>query len=302
MKIISIGEILWDVFENLGDESGSTEHLGGAPFNFAANAARLGHDVIFLSAVGDDDRGWRALREAARLGVSVEYIQTVKNLPTGIVSVNVGERENPRFHIHRPAAYDALSLDDEAISALAEKKPDWIYFGTLYQAQPGPRRQTERILAATPGARRFYDINLRPESYTPALVEDLMQQPDMVKLNEDETQVVDRIFECGHATLEEFCRDWAARCGWETVCVTRGPRGCAIYVKGSYVEAPGYDVEVKDVVGAGDAFAAAFLHGLSLGWPLERVGDFANRAGAYVAGRSGALPPWTIADWEQLTR
>src|SRR5437773_8626179 len=40
---------------------------------------------------------------------------------------------------------------------------------------------------------------------------------------------------------------------------------------------PGYRIQVADTVGAGDAFAAAFLHGIGAGWPLKEIGDFANR-------------------------
>ena len=302
MKIISIGEILWDVFESKGNDGGTSEHLGGAPFNFAANAARLGHDVIFLSAVGDDDRGRRALRQATRLGVPAAHIQIANKWPTGVVSVNAGEPENPRYVIHRPAAYDALALDEAAVERLAATGPDWIYFGTLYQTHPGVRRHTERIIAAAPGARCFYDVNLRADSYTPALVRDLMKLADVVKLNEDECGVVGRMLDRPHESLEQFCRYWAVHCEWEAVCITRGARGCAVFLKGDYTEVAGYEVEVKDAVGAGDAFAAAFLHGLGSGWPAERIGDFANRAGAFVAGRPGALPAWTAADLETLRR
>ena len=45
MRIVSIGEVLWDV---IGDK----EYLGGAALNFAAHAARLGHTVFFVSAIG----------------------------------------------------------------------------------------------------------------------------------------------------------------------------------------------------------------------------------------------------------
>ena len=41
MRILSVGEILWDVI-------GPTEHLGGAPLNFAAHIQKLGHEVFLL--------------------------------------------------------------------------------------------------------------------------------------------------------------------------------------------------------------------------------------------------------------
>jgi fructokinase len=92
------------------------------------------------------------------------------------------------------------------------------------------------------------------------------------------------------ADLEGFCRDGAARFGWQAACVTLGARGCAMLVGDDYIEAAGVPVAVADTVGAGDAFAAAFVHGLVAGWPVRRVAEFANRAGAAVAGAKGAIP------------
>ena len=57
-----------------------------------------------------------------------------------------------------------------------------------------------------------------------------------------------------------------------------------------YVISPGVPVQVADPVGAGDAFAAAFVHGLAAKWAAERIAAFANRAGAMVAGAQGAIP------------
>ncbi|NIQ95668.1 MAG: 5-dehydro-2-deoxygluconokinase, partial [Desulfuromonadales bacterium] len=51
---------------------------------------------------------------------------------------------------------------------------------------------------------------------------------------------------------------------------------------------------VEDAVGAGDAFSAAFVHGLICGWPLTKTTDFANRLGSLVASRAGGVPDWTI--------
>lgn len=79
--------------------------------------------------------------------------------------------------------------------------------------------------------------------------------------------------------------------------MTRGAQGCAILKGREYVEVGGVPVRVADAVGAGDAFAAAFLHGLDQGWPVEKVGMFANRLGALVASRAGGVPEWA---WSEL--
>jgi fructokinase len=271
MTILSIGEILWDVFPD-------TARLGGAPFNFAVHAHRLGHRVIFLSAVADDERGRAALGRAAELGLTTEFIQVAAGRPTGSVSVRLDAEGHPDFTIHRPAAYDCLTLDERQLARLAELRPDWIYFGTLYPMEGHAREVLRSVMDAVPGARRFYDVNLRRGCYTPELVRELLALAAAVKLNDDEA---------------ELFPDLGAA---PSVAITRGEKGCLVRIGNDRAECPGYPVKVADTVGAGDAFAAAFLHGLAAGWSAARTGDFANRLGALVASRAGAVPEWSPAE------
>ena len=271
MTLLAIGEILWDVFPD-------TARLGGAPFNFAVHAHRLGHRVIFLSAVGDDERGRAALRRAAELGLPTEFIQVAAARPTGSVSVRLDAEGHPDFTIHRPAAYDCLTLDERQLARLAGLRPDWIYFGTLYPMEDHAREVLRSVMDAVPGARRFYDVNLRRGCYTPELVRQLLALATAVKLNDDEA---------------ELFPDLGAA---PSVAITRGEKGCLVRIGNDRAECPGYPVKVADTVGAGDAFAAAFLHGLAAGWSAARTGDFANRLGALVASRAGAVPAWSPAE------
>jgi len=287
MRIVSIGEILWDVFPD-------GERLGGAPFNFSAHAARLGHEALFLSAVGDDDRGRAAMEQARGLGLASDFLRTIPGASTGIVSVSLDSAGVPSFTIHRPAAYDYLRLSSQDLGALSEFDPDLIYFGTLHQTTPEIKATTQLAIEACPNARRFYDINLRRDSYNLFLLEEIMLLASVAKLNADEAMELSRIFGLPDMSLRRACEYWSARCGWEAVAVTLGEKGCVILSGGAWVEAKGYPVEVSDTVGSGDAFAAAFVHGLSLGWPLAEVADFANRLGALVASRPGAVPHWTL--------
>jgi fructokinase len=162
------------------------------------------------------------------------------------------------------------------------------------------RQLTLALLDRAPQARRFYDVNLRPDGYTPALLERLMTQATIVKMNQEEAEAIALMFGSHHHSLEEFCQHYADLYQWEGVCVSRGPIGCAVLISGQYLEAPGYPVRIVDTVGAGDAFAAAFLHGLNSGWPIKKVADFANRVGALVASRPGAIPDWSISEVNAL--
>jgi fructokinase len=167
---------------------------------------------------------------------------------------------------------------------------------------PRGRKLLIEAMDALPRARRFYDVNLRPKSFTPGLVLELLGRATVVKLNQEEVRSLDVMIQRSHRALEEFCRDYTARFGWEAVCVTRGELGCAALVRDQYVEVPGYRVQIADTVGAGDAFSAAFLHGLNAGWPAAQIGDFANRLGALVATRPGGAAPWSLEDIQALSR
>jgi fructokinase len=186
------------------------------------------------------------------------------------------------------------------LARLASPAPDWIAFGTLHSIHPAARRLLHTVIRRFPHARRFYDINLRRDSYTPELVSGLLPVAHVIKLNDVEVGLVQRIFQTGETTLEAFCRTYAARFGWQAVCVTRGGAGCALWLGGQYLEAAGYPVAVADTVGAGDAFAAALLHGIQCDWPAREVADFANRLGALVASRPGGVPQWSLAELQAL--
>lgn len=288
MNVISIGEVLWDVV-------GQEEHLGGAPFNFAAHLKRLGHDVSFVSAVGIDKRGRRILEKMEELGISTCFVRCVPDA-TGIVTVTLTQGGQPHFVIHRPAAYDFPQLTASQLQKLLAHPVDWIYFGTLLQTSPPAKALTEQLLDSAVGARRFYDVNLRAGCWTPTLVRELMMQATVVKLNGDEVSEICRALGTNLDSTEDFCRSYAGQFGWAGVCVTRGSLGCALLVGDKYVEAMGYRVSVADAVGAGDAFAAAFLHGLGNGWHPARIADFANRVGALVASARGAIPDWSLQE------
>ncbi len=289
VRLLAIGEILFDVFPD-------SARLGGAPLNFAAHASRMGNEALILSALGDDELGRRARAEIESLGLDARFVQTTRRYPTGKASVEIAPDGQPAFRIHRPAAYDAVELSGGQLRQLAAWAPEWLYYGTLLFTNGHALETLHKVANALPAARRFYDVNLRPDSYTPELVLDLLTLARAVKLNETEMRTVSTLMGLPPDGIAHFCEAGALRYGWETVCVTLGARGCAIWSHGEYVEAPGRVVAVADTVGAGDGFAAALLHGLSRRYKLSEIADFANRVGAIIAGRPGAIPDWNLRE------
>ncbi|HEY2913711.1 MAG TPA: carbohydrate kinase [Candidatus Angelobacter sp.] len=293
MKIVSVGEVLWDVLP-------FAEHLGGAPFNFAWHAHNLGHEVCFVSAVGNDPHGNQALKQMAEAGLSTRFIRQVPDHPTGTVTVAMDPLGLPHYTIHRPAAYDFPSVSPSNFDALLNRAPDWIYFGTLQQMSAPAHDLTLRLLASAPSAKRFYDINLRANFFTPELIQDLARHANVLKLNEQEVPVLREIAGIEGDSVERFCRDCLSMFQLDAICITLGPEGCVLLMNDEFLESPGFSVQVADTVGAGDAFSAALLHGINVGWPVSQIANFANRVGALIASRPGGTPKWSIDEAHAL--
>ena len=283
-RVLLVGEVLWDLF------AGGAQ-LGGAPLNVGAHLARLGHAARLVSAVGTDALGEKARCAIASLGVDTTLLQSTTRFPTGTATVTVSPEGETSFAIGRPAAYDAVAIAGDTLARLIEWDAGWIYHGTLFPSCSEARSVLNSLVAASPGAVRVYDLNLRRGFDASPLVAELLNAADVVKLNDAELAFV-------HAHLglpptpEAFCREGAARFRWRAACVTLGARGCALFVDGEYIEAPAPPLDVVHPVGTGDAVTAAVIHGLASEWPVDRTASFANRLGAFVAGSPGAIPGW----------
>ena len=294
VKIISSGEVLWDIF-------GERELLGGAPLNFSASLQRLGHSVSLVTGVGMDERGERVIRRMNELGLSTDFVQRISGRDTGTATVSLDPEGHATYAIPRPAAFDSLAIDAGLLSRLGARQGDWLYFGTLAQTTASNLELVEKIFRGTPGIRGFYDMNLREGQWNLPLVQHLSTVATVVKLNDAEAKILSRlVYPSELFSLEDFCRKWSTRYELEVMCVTLGGEGCAIFAADSLRMFPGYSVHVVDTVGAGDAFAAGFLHAVSLPWDWDRRAAFANALGALVASRAGATPDWTIAECQQL--
>jgi len=286
----SIGEVLWDIFP-------TREHLGGAALNFSANLHRLGGQVTLISGVGQDDRGKRALEAIAAIGMDASKI-AVGERPTGVAVIESGPGdEDQSFVIPRPAAFESLSFDPTLKSEAQRSMVDWVYVGTLLQTNSQVEDFTTDLVAGVHSARVFYDMNLRDGHWNLELVHRLSSLCSVLKLNDNEAERLHRLTSPeSYFDLPTFCESWSKAHAIDVMCVTLGASGSYIYSQGTGLETPGFAVKLTDTVGAGDAFAAAFLYAYHHDWKLEDAACFANALGAFVASQAGATPYWTIQD------
>ena len=290
MRILSTGEVLWDIVEG-------KEFLGGAPLNFSVTSQRLGNFVSILTGVGDDELGRKALRQMNSLGLKTDFVQIVREAPTGTAQVTLDKSGSATFQIGRPAAFDVLNVNSGLIQRCQTVLPDWIYFGTLANAHAPNEETLHSLVEQLQPVKCFYDMNLRDGHWNLPLLERLSSMATVIKLNHEEAKrIFDMKFVSLPYTLQSFCEHWSEAFRVQMICVTMGSAGCALYSNNSLLTFGGYSVEVVDTVGAGDAFAAGLLYGLDLGWSPQRIASFANALGAMIASRRGATPAWTVEE------
>lgn len=283
-RILSCGEVLWDLFPE-------GARFGGAPANFACHAAILGGAVSMLSAVGKDARGDEAFAILKGFGIDASLVQRIADAPTGSVGVSVDAAGKPSFEIHEGSAWDRIVWTDALEAKLTEV--DAIYFGTLGQRGEISRATIRRALglAKARGILRVVDVNLRKPFYDAALIRESIAQASVLKLSDDELAEVAAA--CGialDAKPEGTLRALLTGFGLDLVVMTRGARGALLVSPNGAVDQPGIPTKVIDTVGAGDAFAAAFVLGLLLGSEREAILLRACETASTVCSQSGAVP------------
>jgi fructokinase len=274
------GEVLFDHFPD------GSRVLGGAPFNVAWHLQAFGQSPRFISRVGDDPSGQEIAALMDDWGMSREALQTDSVHPTGSVRVLIQDGE-PHYDIVADSAYDFIAaelLEDKSTQGV-------LYHGSLAIRNPIARLALQIVKARHQG-KIFVDVNLRPPWWERDTLLPLLHDADWVKLNEAELAEL-----CsGYVNLETAMQSFCAQFDLETLVVTRGAKGAVAYDKQQYFVSvkPPASTTVVDTVGAGDAFAALLLLGLSKQWPLKTTLERAQTFASALVGRRGA----TVADRE----
>ncbi len=285
--LLSFGEVLWDVV-------GKTEHIGGAPLNLAAHAARLGLPAHLYSRIGRDERGTKAREIVRGFDVGDVWLSEDPERPTGWVDVVLDEKGEPTYSIPEGVAWDAIPAPQGEIAKEIERAGiDALYFGTLSQRGELSRAALAELRLALPGALVFYDVNLRPPYTSLHLVRESLAKVGILKVNHEELPALGKYFWGKSLEAEAAFERWHTEFGVKLLLVTMAGDGCFAITPDEKVRVAGLPTNVVSAVGAGDAFSAAFLAGRLAGRSLRACAEMANRLGALVASSPEAVPLYT---------
>ena len=313
LDVICLGRFAVDFYAQqigarLEDVTSFAKYLGGSSANTAFGCARLGLNAALISRVGDDHFGRFLVETIAREGCDVSHVSTDPTRLTGAVVLGIKDKDTfPLIFLRENCADMAIAEADVEGAFIAQSKALLItgtHFSTKYIDGISHLALDH---ARSNNVRTVLDIDYRPVLW------------GLTKRADGETRYIGSDTVTAHlqrilpkidlviGTIEEFNIAGGSTDIMESLravrrltpgvlLVKRGPMGCAVIdgeVPGSLDEAfngRGVEVEVLNVLGAGDAFSAGFLSGWVLGEDYDACCRYANACGALVVSRHGCSP------------
>jgi len=290
-EIVCFGEVLWDVFPN-------TKKIGGAPLNVAYRLKSFQHNVILISAIGNDQLGKEIIDFLENSSIDGDSIQILNDYKTGKVSVKLDNQGVATYTIDYPKAWDKIEITTENLKATA--KADAFIFGSLATRDQTSKVTLYQLLEVA--NYKVFDVNLRTPFYDYEIIIELMHKADFIKLNEEELIEIANAMQSSFKNLEENLRFIAQETKTRHVCVTKGESGAVLFYDDHMCYHKGYKVKVADTVGAGDSFLAGLIHKILNNEKPQNALDFASAVGALVASKKGANPKLDASSIQQLLR
>lgn len=282
MKILAIGEIIFDIF-------GNDAVIGGAPLNFCAHCVACGGRAALISGVGNDEYGKAALGYLKHFGVESCFVCR-NELETGkcIVSVKNG---NPSYNVLRPAAYDKAQAD---ISAIRAYGADVFAFGTLIQREEKSRNTVKDILENCSFDNVFCDINLRKGCYDAESCRLCLENATILKLSSEEEPLLAKFgfYESAADEKKLLANIAKSFADIRLILYTKGENGSVVYdtVNGKYECFSAVKTSVASTVGAGDSYSAAFLCEYLESGDIRKAGVAGAELSAFVVSKKEAIP------------
>lgn len=273
--------------------------IAGAESNVAIGLARLGVSAGWISRVGDDDFGWHVCATLRSEGVDVSQVERDPDRPTGIMIKELRPVGKSRVVYYRSgSAASALSLQTLPTAYL--RRARHLHLTGITPALSPSCADAALCAARTiveAGGTVSFDVNLRRQlgvDDPAATFGPFIRISHFLFLGLDEAEQLFRTQDRETIERELVSLDLP------TVVLKLGASGARAYTsaEGRWITASGYKVPVVDEVGAGDAFAAAYLAATFRGIPVENALQIANAAGALATTVPGDIEGF--AGWDEL--
>ena len=247
---------------------------GGKGANQAVAAGKLGGNVSFIGACGDDNFGDILLSNLKKEGVNTKNIHRVKE-NTGIASITV-ETDGDNRIIVVPGANHLLT------PKIITKHADIIKNASVLLLQLEiPINSVEKAIEL--GDKFDTTIILDPAP-TQKLNSEIYNKIDYLLPNEGE---LENLLDNNNLNLNEKI-DKLLELGVSNLILTKGKDGITVYNKNNTMNYSSLKVNTVDTTAAGDAFAGALAYSLQRNWNEDKIYKFANKVAAISVTNLGA--------------
>ncbi|MEM2717987.1 MAG: sugar kinase [Candidatus Bathyarchaeia archaeon] len=261
----------------------------GAPAIFADAVAKLGFPSSIIGAVGNDEFGMLVLNRLRSDGVDVSHVKVLRNYLTGIAFISYFSDGSRRFIFHlKQSASSRISTKDINADSIAGFKHLHIMGSALLIAKSVREACYKAVeIAHEVGITVSFDPNIRlelmPLEKVRKICEPIIEKTNMILPNIEEIRAL-----TGSHDMESACNNLLGK-GVKIVALKMGRLGSTIWGEGWKKHIPAFRVNEVDPTGAGDVYDAAFVVGLLRGWSFEKIGYYANAAGALAVTRFGPM-------------
>lgn len=267
---------------------------GGAPTNVAVGIARLGGTSGFIGRVGDDPFGALMQRTLLTEGVDITYLKQDEWHRTSTVLVDLNDQGERSFtFMVRPSA----DLFLETTDLPCWRHGEWLHLCSIALSAEPSRTSAFTAMTAIRHAGGFvsFDPNIREDLWQDEhllrlCLRQALQLADVVKLSEEEWRLIS-----GKTQNDRDICALAKEYEIAMLLVTKGAEGVVVCYRGQVHHFAGMSVNCVDSTGAGDAFVAGLLTGLSSTGlstderEMRRIIDLAQRCGALAVTAKGAM-------------
>ncbi len=281
-------------------------YVGGSPTNISVGGRRLGLKTALLTGLGEDPVGDFILHFLEQEGVETRWCLRKPGHRTSAVILGIEPPDKFPLVYYRDNCADIQLTIDDVLSAPVTESRVFQFAGTNLSKEPSRSATVFAAeLAKRAGTKVILDIDFRPDQWHDprafgVAIRSVLPFVDVVIGTEDEINAAmltdPSQMQLTHSQIsdtkvsgdvEAAIRTILAM-GPEALLHKVGAEGVRIHLAdGSTLEAPGFPVEVYNILGAGDAFGAGFIYGYVKGWDWVKAARLGNACGAIVVTKHG---------------
>lgn len=274
-----------------GQIEGGVQCSGGSAANTIAGLLSLGSRAAYIGKVAGDELGRAFVADIRRTGAEFRTRPLGEGPGTArcLIYVTPDAQRTMMTFLGASALLTPEDIDEELV-----RRARVTYLeGYLFDPPPAQQAFVKAAELAHAGGNKValsLSDSFCVDRHRGEFRELVERHVDVLFANEDE---IVSLYEA--ANFDEAAEALAGRC--EIAALTRGARGAVVLGPGERVEIPVAPVErVVDTTGAGDLFAAGFLHGLTAGKDLAASGRLGALASSEIISHYGARPERSLAE------